>query len=182
MAKFELPRKDFALGFVALRSFMHLLTPEDQLACLQAVYEHLQPGGTFVLNIIAPNLDRLAQKPDDAYVVRQEFDLPNGHHVLRKERLVRHDVVQQVRQFEFKFEEFDTAGALARERVVPLYTRYTFRHELQLLFERAGLKMVEVYRDYSKNPYDGTGELIAVARRPHHGDMNRKHKIDRSAQ
>jgi hypothetical protein len=25
---------------------------------------------------------------------------------------------------------------------------------------------VDVYRDYDKNPYDGTGEIIAVARRP----------------
>jgi SAM-dependent methyltransferase len=166
MAGFDLPRQDFALAFVALRSFMHLLTQADQLACLRSVYQHLRPGGIFALNVIAPDVERLAQKPTETFVVRREFDLPNGHHVVRHDRLVKHDVVQQVRQFEFKFEEFDTAGALARERLVPLYTRYTFREELLLLFERAGLELIEIYRDYERNLYDGTGELIAVTRRP----------------
>lgn len=166
MAGFNLPRKDFAFAFVALRSFMHLLTRADQLACLRSVYQHLRPGGYFALAIIAPDLERLAQRPSETFAVRQEFDLPNGYHVVRKDRLVKHDVVQQIRQFEFKFEEFDTAGTLVRERLVPLYTRYTFRDELQLLLERAGLEMVEVYRDYEKQLYDGTGELIALARRP----------------
>jgi SAM-dependent methyltransferase len=165
MAGFDLPCKDFVLAFVALRSFMHLLTQADQLACLQSARRHLQPGGLFVLSIIAPDVERLARGPSEIFTVRQEFALPNGHHVVRKERLVDHDVVQQVRKFEFKFEEFDAAGALVRERLVPLHTRYTFRFELQLLLERAELELIEVYRDYEKNPYDGTGELIAVARR-----------------
>ena len=166
MAGFDLPHKDFALIFVALRSFMHLLTQADQLACLQAVYQHLGPGGCFVLNIIAPDFDRLAQHSSETFAVRQEFDLPNGHHVVRKDRLVKHDVAQQIRQFEFKFEEFDATRTLVRERLIPLYTRYTFHRELQLLFERVGLELIDVYRDYEKNSYDGTGELIAVARRP----------------
>jgi hypothetical protein len=44
--------------------------------------------------------------------------------------------------------------------------RYTFCYELQLLLERAGFKVVDVYRDYDRNPYAGTGEILAVARRP----------------
>ena len=52
------------------------------------------------------------------------------------------------------------------ERLVPPYTRYTFCYELQLLLERAGLAIVDIFRDYEKNSYDGTGEIIAVTRRP----------------
>jgi len=166
MAGFDLPNKGCALAFVALRSFMHLLRQDDQLACLRSVYQHLRPGGYFIVDIIAPDLETLARKPDGAFVVRREFDLPDGHHVVRQDRLVEHDVVQQIRRFEFKFEEFDSTGALVRERLIPLYMRYTFRYELQLLLERAGLALVDIFRDYEKNPYDGTGEIIAVARRP----------------
>jgi SAM-dependent methyltransferase len=166
MATFDLPQKDFYLAFVALRSFMHLSTPSEQLACLQQVYQHLRPGGYFIVGVIAPELERLAQKPSDTFVVRREFDLPSGHHVVRKDRLVKHDSVNQVRHFEFRFEEFDAAGMPVRERLVPVRMRYTFRYELQLLLERAGFERVALFRDYEKHPYDGTGELIAVTRRP----------------
>ncbi len=144
---------------------MHLLSQTDQLACLQRVYEHLQPQGLFIISVIAPDREKLAQTPSDVFTVKREFDLPNGRHVIRKERLVQHDVVNQLRYFEFKFEEFDTARQLVRERIVPLKTRYLFRHELQLLLETVGFHIMEVYRDYSKNPYDGTGEMIVVAGR-----------------
>ena len=53
-----------------------------------------------------------------------------------------------------------------RERIVPMVTRYTFRYELQLLLERVGFEIVDTYRDYEGNPFDGTGEIIAMTRRP----------------
>ena len=55
---------------------------------------------------------------------------------------------------------------MVRERTLPLTTRYTFRYELQLLLERVGFERIDVYRDYDQNSYDGSGEIIAVARRP----------------
>lgn len=165
MAHFNLPRKDFHLAIIALRSFMHLLTKDDQLDCLQSVYHHLQPQGKFIISVIAPDQEKLAQTPSDVFKIRREFDLPNGHHVLRKERLVQHDRVNQVRQFEFRFEEFNAEGRLVRERIVPLKTRYIFRHELQLLLETVGFQITDVFRDYNKNPYDGSGEMIVVAHR-----------------
>lgn len=165
MAGFDLLRNDFSLAFAALRSFMHLQTQAEQLACLRRVYSHLRPGGHFIVDVIAPDLEQLSRKPNGQFVIRREFDLPNGHHVLRKQRLVEHDVVGQVRHFEFLFEEFDAGGALVRERLVPLYMRYTFRYELQLLLERVGFEIVESFRDYEQSPYDGTGDMILVSRR-----------------
>jgi hypothetical protein len=87
--------------------------------------------------------------------------------VVRSDRFVRNDRVMQVQHYEIRFQEYDAAGTLVRGRRLPLTTRYTFRYELQLLLERAGFEMVDLYRDYDKNPYDGTGEIIALARRPH---------------
>jgi SAM-dependent methyltransferase len=166
MATFDLPRKDFALTYIPVRSFMHLFTQEDQLSCLRRVYEHLRPGGYFIVDVYVPNYRLLAQEPHGLYVVMREFDLPNGHHVIRKERFVRNDSVNQVQHSDFRFEEYDPTGALVRERIVPMVTRYTFRYELQLLLERVGFEIVDIYRDYEGNPFDGTGEIIAVTRRP----------------
>ena len=145
---------------------MHLLSREDQLACLYGVDEHLLPQGRLIIGVITPGPEKLARTPSDEFIVRREFDMPNGYHVLRKVRLDQHDPVDQVRLFEFKFEEFEVAGRPVRERVVPLRTRYLFHDELQLLLETVGFQVLEVYRDYEENCYDGTGEMIMVARRP----------------
>lgn len=166
IASFDLRRQDFALVYIPVRSFMHLFTPQDQLSCLQRVYRHLRPGGCFIVDVYAPDFGLLAQESRGPFVVRREFDLPSGHHVIRSDRFIRNDVVNQIQHCELRFEEYDAAGALVRERTLPMDTRYTFRYELQMLLERAGLEMVDLFRDYDKNPYDGTGEIIAVARRP----------------
>jgi SAM-dependent methyltransferase len=166
MAAFDLLCKDFALIYIPVRSFMHLFTCADQLSCVQRVYDHLRWGGLFILDLYAPSFQMLAQEPDGAFFIRREFDLPNGHHVIRKDRVVRNDIRNQIHHSELRFEEYDGTGSLVRERTVPMETRYTFRYELQLLLERVGFELIDIFRDYEKNPYDGTGEIIAVARRP----------------
>ncbi|MFN2278891.1 MAG: class I SAM-dependent DNA methyltransferase [Candidatus Promineifilaceae bacterium] len=165
MAAFDLPRKEFAMALVALRSFMHLLTCERQQSCLRSLHEHLRPGGMLVINIIAPDPRRLALEPGESFAVAREFDLPNGNHVLRKQRLAEHDRRSQVRRFEFLFEEFDADGRLVTSRIVPLQTRYIFYDEMIDLLESTGFQIIDVFRDYDKNAYDGTGEMIVVAQR-----------------
>lgn len=52
MAAFDLGRK-FGLIFIPYRSFLHLLTVEDQTDCLKCVREHLLPGGRLALDILS---------------------------------------------------------------------------------------------------------------------------------
>jgi SAM-dependent methyltransferase len=165
MTTFDLPRKDFAFAYIALRSFMHLYTQADQLACLHRIYEHLRPGAYFIVDIYAPAFEQIAQPTEGAFLVKHEVELPNRNHVIRRDRFVRNDVVDQIKYTEIRFEEYSPSGDLMRERTLPLNTRYTFRYELQLLLEKAGFECVDFFRDYEKNPFDGTGEIIAVARR-----------------
>lgn len=166
MAAFDLPRKDFGVVFIALRSFMHLLTKREQLACLEQVHQHLRPNGCLIIDVIAPDLKKLGQERNGEFVVRREFDLPNGNHVVRSNRLVEHDASRQVRQFEFKFEESDMEGALVGTKIVPVFTRYIFWDEMVSMMEGVGFEVVDIFRDFDRNPYDGTGEMIMVARRP----------------
>lgn len=166
MTDFELAVKDFALAFVAARSFMHLPTQAHQTACLRRAFDHLRRGGLFIVDVYAPSFAKLASPPDDGFKVRKEFDLPNGHHVVRKDRFVRNDVVNQVSETEILFEEYDGSGRLVRSRMLPMDTRYTFRFELQLLLERAGFEIVDLFGGYDGRPYDGAGEIIFVARKP----------------
>jgi SAM-dependent methyltransferase len=57
-------------------------------------------------------------------------------------------------------------GERVHSRTLLLTTRYTFRYEQQVLLERVGFELADVFRDDDRTPYDGTGEIIAVARRP----------------
>ncbi len=167
MTDYDLPRKGFALAFIAFRSFMHLYSQQDQLACLRRTFEHLRPDGLLIIDIYSPNYKLLAQEPDEPFSVRREFDLPNGHHVIRKDRFVKNDPLLQINYAELRFEEYDAESTLVNERTIPISTRYTFRYEMQLLLEKTGFEVIEFFRDYDKTSYDGTGEIIVIAQRPH---------------
>ena len=166
MSSFELPRADIGLAYIPVRSFMHLNTQAEQLACLDRTFACLRPGGLFIVDLYAPSYRHLALEPERPFFLRRESRLPNGHTVKRWDRFVRNDPRLQIQHSELRFEQYDAEGALVSERTLPLTTRYTFRYEMQLLLERAGFELVDVYRDYERNPFDGTGEIIAVARRP----------------
>ena len=62
MRHFDLDRR-FGLVIVPYRSFLHLLTDEDQAACLSAVFRHLESGGRLALNFFAPPLARTGDDP-----------------------------------------------------------------------------------------------------------------------
>jgi SAM-dependent methyltransferase len=166
MASFDLPRKDFCLATIPVRSFMHLYTQEDQLACLRRAYAHLAPGGLLILDVYAPSYKHMARDPDGPWEARRQSILPNGHCVVREDRFVRNDPATQIQHCEIRFTEYDVTGKQVRKRRLSLDTRYTFRYEMQLLLERAGFEVLDIWRDYDKNPFDGTGEIIPVARRP----------------
>jgi len=117
------------------------------------------------VDLYAPNFAFLASEPDRPFTLRVEFDLPSGHHVIRRDRLVSGDITNQVQHSELRFEEYDAGGLLVRERTLPLYTRYTFRYELQLLLERAGLEVVDVFRTMTGTPTTVRRDHC-VARRP----------------
>jgi cyclopropane fatty-acyl-phospholipid synthase-like methyltransferase len=165
MANFDLEEKGFSLAFVAARSFMHLFTQEKQLSCLDRFRRHLRPGGLFLMDLYAPSFRMLSRIPEDEFKFLREFTLPGGNRVVHKRQFVGVDLVNQVTREEILFEEYHPDGELIHTKRVPMDTRYTFRFELELLLEKAGFEVRSIFRDYERNPYDGTGEIIAVAQK-----------------
>jgi SAM-dependent methyltransferase len=51
----------FALIIIPFRAFLHNLTVDDQLACLQRAHEHLCSGGRLAFNVFHPSLAYMAQ-------------------------------------------------------------------------------------------------------------------------
>jgi SAM-dependent methyltransferase len=167
MRSFDLGRT-FGLVTLPFRPFQHLLTVEDQLACLGCIHRHLAPGGRLVLDVFNPSLDGLTRRNlGEEMSPEPEFSMPDGRRVLRKHKMVSRDPFLQVIQAELIYYVSHPDGR--QERLVHHLTmRYFFRFELEHLLARAGFEVEALYADYDKSPFGSKdpGELIFAARKP----------------
>lgn len=164
MRQFDLGR-EFVLVTIPFRAFQHLLTVDDQLACLARVRRHLRAGGTFILDLFNPHLPRLV---DDRYLSEvaeePEFTMPDGRQVERRSRIVSRDLARQIQQIELIY--YVSRRDSRQERLVDSFPmRYFFRYEVEHLLARSGFRVVELYADYDRSAFGSKdpGELIAVA-------------------
>lgn len=166
MRRFDLGRK-YALVTLPFRPFQHLLTVEDQLACLAAIQSHLHPAGRVILDLFNPSLEALTdpnvgQETGD----EPEFTSRDGRRVVRKYRIVSRDRARQVNSTELVY--YITYPDGRQERAVHAFDfRYLFRFEAEHLLARAGFEVQAVYSDYNRSPFGSSypGELILVARK-----------------
>jgi len=165
MRTFDVGRR-FALVTMPFRPFQHLLTVEDQLACLARVRAHLQDGGRVVFDLFNPSLDALANRKDGEEVATEpEFILPDGRRVARRHRIVRHDRHAQVNHVELLYDVTHPDGR--EERLVHAFPmRYLFRYEAEHVLERAGFAVEHLYAGFDRSAYGSVypGELVFVAR------------------
>jgi len=78
MRSFDLEQR-FALITIPFRPFQHLLTVEDQLACLACVKRHLAPGGRFILDLFNPSMKALTEEArKEGFGHEPEVTMPDG--------------------------------------------------------------------------------------------------------
>jgi SAM-dependent methyltransferase len=164
MRQFDLSRQ-FRLVTIPFRPFQHLIEVDDQLACLDCIRRHLDDNGILVLDVFNPSLTALTR--DNVGVEEEsgeEFTLPDGRRVIRREKIAGRDLIRQVISVELIY--YVTTADARCERLVHAFSmRYYFRYELEHLLARAGFVVDAVYGDYQRNAYDTSypGELIFVA-------------------
>jgi SAM-dependent methyltransferase len=82
MRSFDLWQR-FGLVIIPFRSFLHMLTEDDQAACLERVFAHLLPGGRFALNFFTqplagrpgiPKVSTIYRSLRVRYVTRREME------------------------------------------------------------------------------------------------------------
>ncbi|MBI2837920.1 MAG: class I SAM-dependent methyltransferase [Acidobacteria bacterium] len=157
----------FSLVTVPFRPFQHLLTVEDQLACLAALRRHLAPEGRLILDLFNPSLQFLGDpKTLETPLEEPPFEMPDGRRVLRRIRILSRDLYKQVQQIVIEHEVTGPDGVNIH-RSGPLTLRYIFRYEIEHLLARAGFELETVYADYDRSPYGSKypGDLICLARR-----------------
>jgi SAM-dependent methyltransferase len=62
-ASFKIEKR-FRLIYVVFNTFFALLTQEEQLSCFQCAHEHLSPGGSFLLEVFVPDMNRFEKQSD----------------------------------------------------------------------------------------------------------------------
>ncbi|MBM3778763.1 MAG: class I SAM-dependent methyltransferase [Acidimicrobiia bacterium] len=166
MRRFDFDRR-FALATIPFRPFQHLLTPDDQLACLAAIHRHLRPGGRLVFDIFNPSLDLLVTTPFGVTLDPEPpAPLPGGRTLVRRGRVLAHDRFAQVTDHELIYDVTHPDGHTERH-VHSCAMRNTFRFEAEHLLARAGFVVEHLYAGFDRSPYGSTypGELIFVTRR-----------------
>ncbi|UCD57495.1 MAG: class I SAM-dependent methyltransferase [Candidatus Hydrogenedentota bacterium] len=163
MAGFNL-NDTFNLVTTPFRSFQHLLSVEEQLACLRCVNDHLRPGGTLILDLFQVDLGIL-NNPDYAKETEDfsDVNLPNGGKLRRTGRIAAFHRAEQYNDVELIHYVTHPDGRV--ERLVQAFPyRYFFRYEVEHLLARCGFKVVDVFGSYDKSPLaDDSPEMIFVA-------------------
>jgi SAM-dependent methyltransferase len=127
----------FALAYLVFNTIENLTSQHAQVACFQNVAAHLAPGGRFLIECAIPGLRRLPY--GERFVV---FDAGGQHwgideYDVANQRLVSHHFTRAGDRFNY------SAGPF----------RYVWPSELDLMAELAGLRLVERWSGWRREPF-----------------------------
>jgi SAM-dependent methyltransferase len=158
---FQLPER-FALALIAMNSFMHLETLDDQAAALHSIREHLQPDGLLIIDLFNPDPQELAD--DQGVLVHAKSFISRAGTEVQKWVLRRTDFAEQTHYVEFVYDEIGEDRLVHRD-VLPFTMRWLYRFELEHLLARNGFAPEAWFGSYELDAYTGEGDrLIVIAR------------------
>lgn len=150
MSKLRLGQK-FRLAFIALGSFGHVCTRQEQRQTLAAVRDHLTTGGKFILDISnadARYMEHLSGQMLHQGTWQREDGSMLSHFVSPASSLTKH--LLELTHF---YEEH-RQGEEVRRTVITTHLYLFERNEVELLLEEAGFAIADVYGDYELGPFE----------------------------
>jgi SAM-dependent methyltransferase len=163
MRTVALPQR-FRLAFIAFNSFLHLTSQRDQLAALGAWRQALVPGGLLAIDVDNPHPQQLAEIDGRLEVQNHWHDPTTGATVLKQVTRTL-DAARQLQHVVFIYDEVFPTGEVKRT-LAPFDARYLHRFEGELLLDKAGFALEQVYGAYDLDPYGSESDrMIFVARR-----------------
>ncbi len=166
MSDFEL-HDTFTTIAMAYRTFMHLLTPDQQRRSLRAVRRHLAPDGMFIMNTWRPNLATLippTRGKSPGFREAGRYDAGDVTVVHRVRTGI--DEYRQLLIEDHQVSEIDGDGRVVREASLPMVRAWTTLRELKHLVELEGLRAEAVFGDFDANALsEQSTEMIWVLRR-----------------
>ena len=165
MVDFKLD-KSFSLVTTPFRPFQHLVSVEEQTACLACVNRHLAKGGRLILDVFHPDPGKLfgpvtKEETEDVSGV----SLPDGRILRRTFRITGFHRAEQYNDVELIYYVTHPDGQT--ERFVQAFPmRYFYRYEIEHLLARTGFRVIDLFGDYDQSPLaNDSPEMIFVAER-----------------
>jgi SAM-dependent methyltransferase len=154
----------FPLTIMPLNTFAHLPTFDDQRAVLIRIREHMAPGGWLAFDI--PNAAEVYAATAGGLTLERTVRDETGHTELMEFSMLALDRTAQLGHITWIYDEVAGDGALHRTRI-PMTLRYTFPGEMRALLELAGLKLVNLFGGYEREPFEeGAPRMLVLAERP----------------
>jgi ubiquinone/menaquinone biosynthesis C-methylase UbiE len=151
----------FRLAFIALGSFGHITTRNEQQRTLASIRAHLSRGGTCIIDISntdARYLEGLSGQMLHQGTWRREDDSILTHFMSPASSVDRH--LLELTHF---YDQYKQGGNVART-VITTYLYLFERSEMELLLEQAGFAVKDIYGDYELVPYQlDSPRMICVA-------------------
>lgn len=146
----------FPLVYLGFNTLFALLTQERQVACFQNVSAHLESGGRFVLDCFVPDMKRW-----DDHNTRMAVSSISSTDEHAYEMSIHHPMEQKVTSHVVRRLSDGTTV------VLPVYIRYAWPSEMDLMARLAGLELEDRWGWYDRRPFtDASGQHVSVYRKP----------------
>ena len=139
----------FSLAYVVFNTIENLTTQEAQVACFRNVAAHLEPGGSFLVEVEVPPLRWLA-----AGEAMRVFHASDAHWGIDEVDVARQGVVSH------HFEQVE--GHFQR---LSMPFRYAWAAELDLMAELAGMTLAERWGGWNREPFTTESRSVSVWRK-----------------
>ncbi|MBN1317040.1 MAG: class I SAM-dependent methyltransferase [Anaerolineales bacterium] len=168
MREFDLEER-FGLVMIPFRSFLHLLTMEDQMAALTNIRRHLMPDGKLALNFFQPSLPIIAAHMSHTGAalkyLKEWIDPDTNNRVVCWETRNYYSATQIVQEQRI-FEQVDAAGRVVDRYYRSFSLRWIYRYEFEHLLKRTGFEILELYGGLDRSPFDEQSqEMVWIAQR-----------------
>jgi hypothetical protein len=162
MSDFALARR-FALVMITFNAFVHNMTQQAQIRCLELCREHLLPGGLLAFDAFFPATELLASPPGTR-ALEGELPHPETGLPMRMYDTRTFDRIEQRMHSYNELELLDADGNVASVYRSQASLRYIYKHEMELLLRAAGFARWEIYGDFDRRPLvNETDAMIVLA-------------------
>jgi SAM-dependent methyltransferase len=160
MSDFSLPRR-YRQIMIPFNAFIHNMTQDTQIRCLQLCREHLLPDGQLTFDTFFPALE-FVSTPPHTRVLEGEFPHPQTGLPVRMYDTRTIDRVAQVFHSQNDIELLAADGSVQTVHRSEVSSRYLYKHEMELLLRVAGFARWEIAGDFNRHPLTRETDAMVV--------------------
>lgn len=160
MSEFSLPRQ-YAVIMIPFNAFIHNMTQEAQISCLERCREHLTPGGELAFDTFFPSLEVIGV-PQDTRVLEGELPHPETGLPMRMYDTRSFDRVAQEQHSVNELELLAADGSVQKTYRSEVHSRYVYKQEMELLLRVAGFSRWEIHSDFEGRPLTREDDAMIV--------------------